>query len=335
MAFLSEVGQGFADEGILCHLTLKELVHLEVTHSFVQGALLTGNAWGIVLNRELKCITFNGSLCAGSTFRVSRREVKELVAVVSRVLPFADEVPVPLADVGALRELSRAVRRASTIADAHMAASGEMARVFLARFRFAQSTESMTVAPGALGDGRSSSEGPAEDADQKWCVSASLTFTLLRERPSSAIAVAASAAELSLRLAWRKSTVQLSLSQGNAEPDGIGTHPATAARQRGIAEVASCGRARFLAVDICALGLAPLLRVRCDSVRVNGPWQKACGLAGGAEFNHAKLAAALSPGLPCVFCVREGVGPQIYQAPKDAHALHLDAAQWTCALSGP
>eukprot|EP00415_Alexandrium_ostenfeldii_P003923 UN3923 len=132
-----------------------------------------------------------------------------------------------------------------------------------------------------------------------------------------------------MRLAWRGSTVFLKVAPLKQEQGG---GPPTASRM--LAEPEPCSNAPVLAVDLCALGKVPLLRVRNTTVCIDGRrWQPVRGIAGGSEFNRAELAEALSPGLLCIMTIREASGQQEPQGHRAAHALHLEASSRTRILS--
>jgi hypothetical protein len=64
---------------------------------------------------------------------------------------------------------------------------------------------------------------------------------------------------------------------------------------------------RGLALDVRALGSAPILRSRGTVVRVGGPWEKVSGVC-AALLPRAELAETLKAGLACVVCVRDTPG---------------------------
>lgn len=328
MGLLGTVAGDFLDECILCYSTLKELCWLEMACTGVYCNVSAGGAWGTALDRELQGIALKDPLRARRTLCKHRRELKELLASVSRVLPVLDKVPMPLANVAEVRELASAVRRAFTVADAHAAACGQAVRVIMSRFHFA-GPETAAVPPLGVSHPFAAAEGPTAGAQAEWCISTPMPFTFSTKRSCGGTATAAATSageeELALWLAWKGNAVYLNVTP-QKQTRGGGRGPAPAA-SLAAAEPEPCGDAPSLAIDICALGKAPLLRARNTTVRVDGrKWQPVRGIVAGAEFTHAELANALSPGLLCIVCVREAFGPQTSQAPKDAYALHLEAS---------
>jgi len=279
-------------------LSVTDLAQVQALSPVALSALEGSSAW--LKSASAALPTFQ--LCPDLLGTANRSQFLALMKTLASVST-ADGCEIPLASIADAQKMSKMLTNVNKAAAGHLAKGGSTAHIALAKIHF----DSATI-EAAFESARAADRHGGGETDL--CFGTAVTIPGTSGRGGGA--------PLRLHFGWQDGALMLS-----ARDDDLASSSIDMPQDQGFLYDDFAGQAP-LTLDLMSVSTALTLSYRGMAMQTNSPWQAAA--SGIFALTRGKAAArdALTRGLVCVICVRDGMPEHSTYLAK---TLHLDNPQ--------